>query len=110
MEPDVAFNCMSWASDHSEDWALDIFGSTGFGNTGHIKDPTIDELFAQYQVTADPAGQLDIMRQAFDRIQEEAYMVPIGSDKNIIVANPRIKGNYPVPDWMQIPQYWWVEE
>ena len=110
MTPDVAFDCMSWASDHSEDWALDIFGSKGFGNTGHIKDEVIDKLFAEYEVTADPQKQLDLMRQAFDRIQEEAYMVPIGSDKNIIVANKRIKGNYPVPDWMQIPQYWWVED
>lgn len=110
MTPDVAFDCMSWASDHSEDWALDIFGSKGFGNTGHIKDDVIDKLFAEYEVTADPQKQLDLMRQAFDRIQEEAYMVPIGSDKNIIVANKRIKGNYPIPDWMQIPQYWWVED
>lgn len=109
MSPDVAFDCMSWASDHSEDWALDIFGSSGFGNTGHIKDEVIDKLYAEYEITADPQKQLDLMRQAFDRIQEEAYMVPIGSDKNIIVANKRIKGNYPVPDWMQIPQYWWVE-
>lgn len=109
MSPDVAFDCMSWASDHSEDWALDIFGSSGFGNTGHIKDEVIDKLYAEYEVTADPQKQLDLMRQAFDRIQDEAYMVPIGSDKNIIVANKRIKGNYPVPDWMQIPQYWWVE-
>ncbi|MGE0239502.1 MAG: ABC transporter substrate-binding protein [Parvibaculaceae bacterium] len=110
MSPDVAFDCMSWASDHPEDWALDIFGTKGFGNTGHIKDEVIDKLFAEYEVTADPQKQLDLMRQAFDRIQEEAYMVPIGSDKNIIVANKRIKGNYPIPDWMQIPQYWWVEE
>lgn len=109
MTPDIAFDCMSWASDHSEDWALDIFGSTGFGNTGHIKDEVIDKLFAEYETTSDPQKQLEIMRQAFDRIQEEAYMVPIGSDKNIIVANKRIKGNYPIPDWMQIPQYWWVE-
>lgn len=110
MTPDVAFNCMSWASDHSEDWALDIFGSTGFGNTGHIKDPEIDALYAEYQVTADPAKQAELMQQAYQIIQDKAYMVPIGSDKNIIVANARIKGNYPVPDWMQIPQYWWVEE
>lgn len=110
MSPDVAFDCMSWASDHSEDWALDIFGSTGFGNTGHIKDAELDKLFAEYQVLSDPKKQLDIMKAAFDRIQAEAYMVPIGSDKNIIVANKRIKGNYPVPDWMQIPQYWWVEQ
>lgn len=110
MTPDVAFDAMSWASDHSEDWALDIFGSKGFGNTGHIKDDVIDKLFAEYEVTADPQKQLDLMRQAFDRIQEEAYMVPIGSDKNIIVASKRVKGNYPIPDWMQIPQYWWVED
>jgi peptide/nickel transport system substrate-binding protein len=110
MASDVAFDCMSWASDHSEDWALDIFGSKGFGNTGHIKDEVIDKLFTEYELTADPQKQLDLMRQAFDRIREEAYMVPIGSDKNIIVANKRIKGNYPIPDWMQIPQYWWVED
>lgn len=109
MAPDIAFDCMSWASDHSEDWALDIFGSKGFGNTGHIKDAEIDKLFAEYELTADPQKQLDLMRQAFERIREEAYMVPIGSDKNIIVANKRIKGNYAIPDWMQIPQYWWVE-
>lgn len=110
MSPDVAFDCMSWASDHSEDWALDIFGSKGFGNTGHIKDEVLDKLFAEYEATADPQKQLELMRQAFDRIQEEAYMVPIGSDKNIIVASKRVKGNYPIPDWMQIPQYWWVED
>lgn len=110
MEPDVAFNVMSWASDHSEDWAVDIFGSTGFGNTGHIDDAEIDQWLADYQVAATPEEQQEIMRQVFDRVTEQAYMVPIGSDKNIIVAAPRIAGNYAIPDWMQIPEVWWVKE
>ena len=42
LQQGVGFNVMSWASDYDEFWASDLFGSTGFGNTGHIEDPAID--------------------------------------------------------------------
>jgi peptide/nickel transport system substrate-binding protein len=107
MPQDIGMNVMCWGTDYSEWWANDVMTTKGFANTGHINDPEIDPLFQQYQNELDPAKSQEITYRIFDHVSNEAYFVPIASDRAAIAAAPKVKGLAPIPDWMQdFTRYW----
>jgi peptide/nickel transport system substrate-binding protein len=108
MPPEIGMNVMCWGTDYSEWWADDVMTSKGFANTGHINDPEIDALFEQYQNELDPAKSREITYKIFDRVSNEAYFVPIASDRAAIAAAAKVKGVEPVPDWMQDFSRYWI--
>ena len=110
LQEGVGFNVMSWASDYDEFWAADLFGSTGFGNTGHIDDPAIDAAWIDYQSAPTEEEQVAIARAVFDRVAEQAYEVPICSEKITLLTSKRLKGVLPITDPSHLTEYWWVEE
>jgi peptide/nickel transport system substrate-binding protein len=109
LEPGVGFNVMSWASDYDEFWGADLFSSGSFGNTGHIDDPEIDAAWQNYETAATEEERVAIAGEIFDRVDEQAYEVPVCSEKIAIVTSPRVKGVMPLTDPTHLPEYWWVE-
>jgi ABC-type oligopeptide transport system substrate-binding subunit len=105
----VGFNVMSWASDYDEFWGADLFSSGSFGNTGHIDDPEIDAAWQKYETAATEEERVAIAGEIFDRVDEQAYEVPVCSEKIAIVTSPRVKGVMPLTDPTHLPEYWWVE-
>jgi peptide/nickel transport system substrate-binding protein len=110
LEPGVGFNVMSWASDYDEFWGADLFSSGGFGNTGHINDPAIDEAWKTYETARSEQESVAIAEDIFERVEEQAYEVPVCSEKITIVTSERVKGVMPLTDPTHLPEYWWVEE
>ncbi len=110
LEPGVGFNVMSWASDYDEFWGADLFSSGGFGNTGHINDPTIDEAWKRYEAAPSEQESVTIAEDIFERVEEQAYEVPVCSEKITILTSERVKGVMPLTDPAHLPEYWWVEE
>ena len=110
LQEGVGFNVMSWASDYDEFWAADLFGSTGFGNTGHINDPEIDQAWVAYQEALTEEEQVAIAGEVFDRVEEMAYEVPICSEKITLLTSQRLKGVLPVTDPSHLTEFWWIEE
>ena len=110
LQEGVGFNVMSWASDYDEFWAADLFGSTGFGNTGHINDSSIDEAWVAYQEARTEAEQVAVAGKVFDRVEEMAYEVPICSEKITLLTSKRLKGVLPVTDPSHLTEFWWIEE
>lgn len=110
LTPEVGMNVMSWGTDYSEWWMNDIATSTGFGNTGHIHDPEIDQKFTQYQTVQDPSELGKLAYGMFKRISDQAYFVPIASDRAPIAMAAKVRGVKPVPDWMQDFTQYWVEQ
>jgi peptide/nickel transport system substrate-binding protein len=110
MEPDVALNCMSWASDYSEWWAADIFGSKGFGNTGNINDPQLDRWFKEYEDEIDTEKALAKAKMIFDRVTDQAYFFVIGSDLAPIAMPENVHGMVPYPGFIQYFYRVWMEQ
>jgi peptide/nickel transport system substrate-binding protein len=110
LEKGEGFNVMSWASDYDDFWASDLFGQGVFGNTGHVKDQMIDDLYVEYQAAPTEDEQNKIAGKIFDRILEEAYTIPICSEKINILTSKRLKGVLPLTDPGHLTQFWWVEE
>jgi peptide/nickel transport system substrate-binding protein len=110
LEKGEGFNVMSWASDYDDFWASDLFGQGVFGNTGHVKDQMIDDLYVEYQAAANEEEQNKIAAKIFDRVLEQAYTVPICSEKINILTSKRLKGVLPLTDPGHLTQFWWVEE
>ena len=110
LQEGVGFNVMSWASDYDEFWAADLFGSTGFGNTGHISDSSIDEAWVAYQEAQTEEEQVAVAGKVFDRVEEMAYEVPICSEKITLLTSKRLKGVLPVTDPSHLTEFWWIEE
>jgi ABC-type oligopeptide transport system substrate-binding subunit len=101
---------MSWASDYDEFWGADLFSSKGFGNTGHISDPAIDEAWKKYEAAPSDQESIAIAEDIFERVDEQAYEVPVCSEKITILTSERVKGVMPLTDPAHLPEYWWVEE
>ena len=110
LETGEAFNVMSWASDYDEFWAIDLFGQGGFGNTGHVVSPSIDEQYVAFQSAMTEEEQNEIAAKIFDEILEQAYTVPICSEKINVLTSKRLKGVLPLTDPGHLTQFWWVEE
>jgi peptide/nickel transport system substrate-binding protein len=110
LQPGVGMNIMSWGTDYDEWWADDIFTTKGFANTGHIDDQTIDAGFSSYVTTLDPKARQDIAYKIFKRGSEQAYFVPIASDRAPIASAAKVKGVLPIPDWMQDFRGYWIEK
>lgn len=110
LQPGVGFNVMSWASDYDEFWGADLFGSGGFGNTGHINDEAIDAAWTKYQAAASEAELVAIAREIFDRVDEQAYEVPVCSEKITLLTSKRLQGVLPITDPTHLPEFWWIEE
>ena len=110
LKPGVAANVMAWGTDYSEFWAVDVMGSEGFGNTGHIKDPQLDAWFTEYQEATDGGQALAVARKIFDRVSDMAYFVPIVTDRVPIATTQRVKGIEAVPDWLQAFEVYWIDD
>ena len=110
LEDNVAFNNMAWGTDYSEFWAVDVMSSTAFGNTGHIKDPQLDTWFTEYQEAANQEEALAIADRIFDRVSDQAYFVPIVTDRVPLAYAPKVKGVVAVPDFMQVFDRVWIDE
>lgn len=110
LQPGVAANVMAWGTDYSEFWAVDVMGSEAFGNTGHINDPEIDAWFTEYQEATDPDEALEVARKIFDRVSDQAYFVPIVTDRVPIATTQRVMGIEAVPDWLQAFEVYWIAE
>ncbi|MEQ8964986.1 MAG: ABC transporter substrate-binding protein [Azospirillaceae bacterium] len=106
----VGMNVMAWGTDYSEWWLNDIVLSDGFGNTGHVEDEAVDSLFAEYEAAVDPDAALEVAHDILERVTEQAYFVPIASDRAAIAAAPEVRGLEPIPDWMQDFKYYWIAE
>jgi peptide/nickel transport system substrate-binding protein len=110
LEKGEGFNVMSWASDYDEFWAIDLFGKGGFGNGGHVVSPAIDEHYVEFQSAMTEDKQNAIATKIFDEIHEQAYTVPICSEKINVLTSKRLKGVLPLTDPGHLTQFWWVEE
>ena len=110
LKPGVAANVMAWGTDYSDLWAIDVMGSDGFGNTGHIKDPELDAQFVAYQEAETADDALAAADRIFDRVSEQAYFVPVVTDRVPIAHAPKVKGVEPVWDWLQSFENYWIEQ
>jgi hypothetical protein len=43
-------------------------------------------------------------------VTEQAYFLPIASDRAAIAAHPKVRGVEPIPDWMQDFTRYWIDE
>ena len=50
-----------------------------------------------------------IAKDIFERVEEQAYAVPVCSEKITILTSERVKGRA-ATDPAHLPEYWWVEE
>jgi peptide/nickel transport system substrate-binding protein len=110
LEKGEGFNVMSWASDYDEFWAIDLFGKGGFGNGGHVVSPTIDAEYVDFQSAMTDDKQNEIAAKIFDEIHEQAYTVPICSEKINVLTSKRLKGVLPLTDPGHLTQFWWVDQ
>jgi len=110
LQPGEGFNVMSWASDYDDFWGIDLFGTDKFGNGGHIKDKLIDDLYVEYQSAMREDQQNALAKKIFDHIWEQAYTVPICSEKINVLTSKRMQGVLPLTDPGHLTQFWWVEE
>jgi peptide/nickel transport system substrate-binding protein len=110
LKENVAFNNMAWGTDYSEFWAVDVMSSKGFGNTGHINDPQLDTWFTEYQEAASQEQALAVARKIFDRVSEQAYFLPVVTDRVPLAYAPKVKGVVAAPDFMQVFDRVWIEE
>ena len=108
LQPDEGFNVMSWASDYDDFWGVDLFGKGAFGNTGHVDDKTIDEGYVKYQAAMTEKEQNEIAAGIFKDVLDQAYTVPICSEKINLLTSPRLKGVLPLTDPGHLTQFWWV--
>jgi peptide/nickel transport system substrate-binding protein len=109
LESGEGFNVMSWASDYDEFWGKDLFVMGSFGNGGHIDDDSIKNAYVKYQEVASETERLDIAAGIFSTVLEQAYTVPICSEKINILTSKRLKGVLPLTDPGHLTQFWWVE-
>jgi peptide/nickel transport system substrate-binding protein len=110
LKPDVGANVIAWGTDYSEFWAVDVMGSEGFGNTGHINDPQLDAWFKEYQEAGSNEEALAVAQRIFDRVSEQAYFVPVVTDRVPIAHAEKVKGVEPVWDWLQSFEGYWIEQ
>ena len=110
LKEDVAVNNMAWGTDYSEFWAVDVMSSDGFGNTGKINDPTLDSSFDEYQVAVSQDAAIEVADKIFDRVSDNAYFVPVVSDRAPVAHHSKIKGVKAVPDWLQVIKAYWIDE
>lgn len=108
LQPDEGFNVMSWASDYDDFWGTDLFGKGAFGNGGHVDDKAIDEGYVKYQAAMTEKEQNEIAAGIFKQVQDQAYTVPICSEKINLLTSPRLKGVLPLTDPGHLTQFWWV--
>jgi peptide/nickel transport system substrate-binding protein len=104
------FNVMSWASDYDDFWGIDLFGTGAFGNGGHVDDKLINEDYVKYQAAMTEKEQNDIAAGIFKEVLEQAYTVPICSEKINILTSPHLHGVLPLTDPGHLTQFWWVEK
>lgn len=109
LQPGIGMNIMAWGTDYDEWWANDIFTSKAFGNSGHIDDPEIDGLFQAYEKELDSKARQAIAHKIFARTTDQAYFVPIASDRAPIAVASKVKGVLPIPDWVQDFKGYWIE-
>ena len=110
LTPEVGMNQMSWGTGTTDWWAADIFMSTAFGNGGHINDTQIDSLFTQYQTEPNEDARVNLAKQAYTQATEQAYHVPICSDKKVIAHDPKVKGVISNWNWLEDYSTIWIEE
>jgi peptide/nickel transport system substrate-binding protein len=110
LQADEGFNVMSWASDYDDFWGIDLFGKGAFGNTGHVDDKLIDDAYVKYQAAMTEKDQNEIAGGIFNEVLDQAYTVPICSEKINILTSPRLKGVLPLTDPGHLTQFWWVEK
>ncbi len=110
LEAGEGFNVMSWASDYDDFWAVDLFAQGKFGNTGHVKDQMIDDLYVDFQSAMTDDSQNAVATKIFDQILEQAYTVPVCSEKINLLTSKRLHGVLPLTDPGHLTQFWWVEE
>ena len=110
MKDNVAMNNMSWGTDYDELWAHGVFGSEGFGNTGNINDPQVDQWFTEYEQSATEAEALATARKIFDHVSEQAYFIPICIDTVPVVGDAKIGNFFGIPDFMIVFDRYWIKE
>jgi peptide/nickel transport system substrate-binding protein len=110
LESGEGFNVMSWASDYDEFWGNDLFVKGSFGNGGHIDDPSIKDGYVKYQEVATEKERLDVAAGIFTTVLEQAYTVPVCSEKINVLTSKRLKGLLPLTDPGHLTQFWWVDK
>ena len=110
MIPEVAMNNMAWGTDYDELWADGVFRSDGFGNTGNINDPQIDQWFEEYGQSANEADALATASKIFDHVSEQAYFIPICNDKVPVVADEKVGNFFGTPDFMIVFDRYFIKQ
>ncbi len=90
------FTRHNWTADYDDamDYLLMWVSSSGL-NDGNINDATYDRLCAQAAVELDETKRNTLMHEAeMLLVAEQAYVVPIATNKTIDLINPKYTGYY----------------
>lgn len=78
--------------DNDPDILYYLFHSTQSGNKYSIDDTNLNDLLINGRVTFDPEARLSIYKEAQKLIMEQAYVVPLYTQKDFTVINSKVKG------------------
>jgi peptide/nickel transport system substrate-binding protein len=79
--------------DSDPDLLRSFFSSTGFYNWSLVEDERLDELLIQAsQETLDTDLRLALYDQVFERIRDQALVLPIRDYINLVVTSSRLQG------------------
>jgi len=102
-------NQISWGTN-SDFWLVYCLASGSGANSGHINDPTIDNLLEKFQRVTDEKTRIDLARQIHQQERAQAHDIPIVNDQAPFAFSSKVKGFVRAADWMEDYKIAWKTE